>query len=106
VYQDENDPLFSGLEGVEISVESDDGMVVASTTSGRSGLWRIDGLAEGEYTVLFRSQDRDGSERVDARSIVVRAEDKAANQSIVLERPVEQTKTMKPHRAVRPERGR
>ena len=106
VYDNADDPLFSGLEGMEISVRSDDGTIVATTTSGTLGLWRVDGLPDGEYTILFRSQNRDGSDRVDAKPIVVSTQNKEANQSIVLERSVEEPKTLKPHRAVRPERGR
>ena len=74
-YDDELDPLTTGVEGILVEVLGAEGGVVASTTTeGPIGLWRVDALPEGQYTVMFGGQT--------FRTIVVNAENQAANQSI------------------------
>ena len=53
------------------------------------GLWRIDNLPEGRYTVVFVGADHGTPTWRDSLKIVVSAERKAANQSIRLLRAPE-----------------
>lgn len=85
VYQDEVDPLLSGIEQVPVWVHGPDGKTFASTeTVGPMGLWRIDGVPEGIYTVVFAHKDGRASTRADSITIVVDAANRAGNQSIRL----------------------
>ena len=88
VYEDESEPLWTGLEGITVNILDDEGRTVASTTTaGPTGLWRIDNLPEGRYTVVFVGGDHGTPRWRDSLKIVVSAEREAANQSIRLLRP-------------------
>ena len=51
VYDDLGNPLTSGVEGVTITVEGDGG-TFATTTAGPSGIWFINDVPCGQYTVI------------------------------------------------------
>jgi hypothetical protein len=77
VYDDESNPLFTGVGGTPVDVRGADGSVIASTTTSYLGLWKVDDLPKGTYTVVFRDGDRQHS-----KTIVVQEESKADNLRI------------------------
>ena len=75
VYGDAANPLLSGIEGVNVQVFGAGRKTVATTTTaGPSGIWRVDNLPPGAYTVVYDHRD--------AVPIVVNEENEAANPSI------------------------
>ncbi len=58
VYTDCENPLTSGLEGVQVTVDGPGGTFV-TTTSGGQGVWQIDGVPSGTYTVTPNLTDCD-----------------------------------------------
>jgi hypothetical protein len=82
VYDDETDPLFSGVEGTTVDVVSADGTIICSTTTRDFGTWLVEDVPAGTYTVVFgRGEDRVANER-NSIDIVVNAGNEAANQRI------------------------
>ena len=93
VYDDEANPLFSGAVGVTVEVIEANGRVAGSTkTTEPLGIWTINNLTEGVYRVVFT----DGHWR-DSTTIVVNAENRAANESIVRLRTAENHQPSLPH---------
>lgn len=83
VYDDDADPLVSGIEGVIVQIIGDGRRIVATaTTSGPSGIWRVDDLPAGAYTLVFEQRDGWAAVGRDVIPIVVNAENEAANLSI------------------------
>jgi len=54
VFEDAADPLMSGVDDVTVTVRRVGGRGAFSTTTNPLGLWRIDEVPEGTYTVSFR----------------------------------------------------
>jgi hypothetical protein len=81
VFEDEKNPLFSGVEGITVRVIGADGGVICSTVTGAWGLWKIDSVATGAYTVVY-GHGGETSGHLGSIDIVVKGENKAANQSI------------------------
>ena len=80
VYDDAANPLVSGIEGVTVQVFGlGRKMAATATTAGPSGIWRVDDLPSGTYTVVF--------EHSDAITVVVNGENEEDNLSIGLLRP-------------------
>ena len=78
-FDEEAHPLLTGVQGVRVELIDANGNLVDSTTTKVMGLWEIDNVQEGSYTVIFRA----GSDQ-SSIGIVVDADHKAANQSIRL----------------------
>ena len=94
VYSDDGNPLVSGISGVNVQILGNDRLVVATaTTAGPSGIWRVDDLPEGDYSVVIERRSgrlRDGR---DVIPITVNAENEAANLSIATLRTSGPTRT-------------
>lgn len=83
VYSDESSPLFTGVEGIPVRVVSRDSVVLpVSTTTNWLGIWRIDNLAPGTYTVVFGQEKNKTVKAQNSIKIVVNEKNQAANQSI------------------------
>ena len=87
VFTDLEDPVRSGVQGVTVTIEGDNGRFEA-TTGGIIGLWKVD-VPQGTYTVTPKKKDyliehstgvaSDGKRSI---TIEVMPENMAANQSI------------------------
>ena len=87
VYSDESSPLFTGVEGIPVRVVSRDSVVLpvstpTNTTTNWLGIWRIDNLAPGTYTVVFGQEKAKTVKAQNSIKIVVNEKNQAANQSI------------------------
>lgn len=85
VYDDAANPLLSGIEGISVRVLATGRRVVATTTTlGPSGIWSVDSVPQGAYTVVFERRTSRKESGNDVLSINVNAENEAANLSIKL----------------------
>ena len=91
VYDDADNPLLSGVQGVTIQLLGDGRAVVATTaTSGPLGIWKIDNLPVGSYSVVVPRGEGVGG-RSDVIPVTVSQENEAANLSIRRLRPAAPT---------------
>lgn len=83
VYDNETNPLLSGIEGVNVEVlGAERRAVAAAMTAGPSGIWRVDGLPAGTYFVVVEHRNGRAAAGRDVIPIVVNAQNEAANLSI------------------------
>ena len=89
IYTDAVNPIASGLEGVAVMVTGDGGALFEATTAGTQGLWQIDDVPEGTYTVMPNMTDYTFEHMVSGQSdgqasiqIAVNETNETANQSI------------------------
>ncbi len=82
VFTDGSDPLMSGLGDVTVKVRRTGGKGVISTTTNPLGLWRIDDVPTGKYTVSFRAAEMFTQSPKRPMKISVNEENRAANLSI------------------------
>ena len=84
VYANSDDPLSTGVVGVSVELFDASGSSIGSTTTGRLGIWNVDALQAGTYTVVFETFERDGAALRESMVIDVTEENRAAVQSIAL----------------------
>ena len=83
VYSDAAWPLHSGLSEITVEVFDAQAEPVATTVTDDWGIWRVEGLTPGRYTLRFADADKPlpGAQRV---RLQVDAAHEAANQSLQL----------------------
>jgi len=101
VYADRDNPLTSGVEGVAVELLDASGDSISSTTTGRFGIWKLEALPTGTYSVVFESVNGDGSLGMVSRTIAVAERNKVAMQSIQLHLPEESQRQEPQRRKVR-----
>ncbi len=82
VYAADADPLGSAVSGFQVRLFDDQGKVVQTTLTREFGLWTMDNVAEGDYSVVFGRGVRGET----SRRIVVEKSNEALNQNITLKR--------------------
>ena len=97
VYEDIQDPLLSGIEGLPVELMGTDGTVMARSSTDALGLWRMDNVLEGKYTVVFGAGTSRTPRATHLRGITVNADNEAANQSIQLHNPAYELRPSKPY---------
>lgn len=101
IYADRGDPLVTGVEGVGVELLDASGTSIALTRTGRLGIWKVEALPAGAYTVVFHTVQRDGSVEEASRAITVAEGNEVAMQSIQLHLPVDSPRQEPQPRKVR-----
>jgi len=86
IFTDVRDPIATGLADVvvELIAVSDPNARFQTTSSEDFGLWRIDGVPEGAYRVIYDAGRGSDMAVKDGLVIEVSAENEAANQSLAI----------------------
>lgn len=89
IYKDLKNPMQSGVQGVTVEVAGKNGTFTA-TTAGFFGIWKINDVPEGVYTITpsmagknFEHVVRGKLDGQSSITITVNASNQAANQSIL-----------------------